>query len=145
LNRFVLDAGPLASGIVGLRHRGPSALLVIGLAAGRFEAVVCPALLGEVGRALRKPYFRERITAERVSAALGALETLSVLVDDPADPPQVLRDPKDDYLLALAREAGANAIVSSDKDLLEHPGLDPQAITAREACERLGLISGESE
>jgi hypothetical protein len=30
--------------------------------------------------------------------------------------------------------------VSGDKHLLDHPGLEPGAINAREACELLGLI-----
>jgi uncharacterized protein len=34
----------------------------------------------------------------------------------------VLRDPKDDYLVALARASDAEAIVTGDRDLLEHPG-----------------------
>ena len=52
----------------------------------------------------------------------------------------ILRDPDDDYLVALARGAGAEAIVSGDRDLLDHPGLEPPAIDARRACELLGLF-----
>jgi hypothetical protein len=44
------------------------------------------------------------------------------------------------YLVALAREAGADTIVSGDKDLLDHAGLEPPALSAREACELVGLI-----
>jgi len=51
----------------------------------------------------------------------------------------LLRDPNDDYLLVLVASAGAQAIVTDDKDLLEHPGLHPPAITARQALEQLGL------
>ena len=41
----------------------------------------------------------------------------------------------DDYLVALASEAGAEAIVSGDKDLLDHPaGARRQSTTATEAC-----------
>jgi len=62
-----------------------------------------------------------------------------VLCADPTDPPRVLRDPNDDYLLALAASSGAEAIVTGDKDLLDHPGLQPPAITARQAVEQLGV------
>lgn len=55
------------------------------------------------------------------------------------DPPSLLRDPTDDDLVALARTARARAIVTGDKDLLEHPGLHPPALTVRAACELLGL------
>lgn len=139
MKRLVLDATTLASGIAGLRHRGPSAQLVAALIAGSFEAVLCPTLLEELGRALRKPYFRERISEQQVRAALEGLTTLSVLLEDPSDPPRVLRDPTDDYLIALATTAGAEAIVTGDKDLLEHPDLRPPALTPREAVKQLGL------
>jgi hypothetical protein len=53
---------------------------------------------------------------------------------------EILRDPDDNYLVALAREAGAEAIVSGDGDLLDHAGLAPPALSAREACQLLELI-----
>jgi predicted nucleic acid-binding protein len=52
----------------------------------------------------------------------------------------VLRDPKDDYLVALAVAGRAEAIVTGDRDLLDHDGLVPPAITPRDACERFGLL-----
>jgi predicted nucleic acid-binding protein len=42
--------------------------------------------------------------------------------------------------LALASASGAEAIITGDKDLLDHAGLRPPAIEARAACERIGLI-----
>ncbi len=57
----------------------------------------------------------------------------------PADPPPLLRDPGDDYIVALAAAHEANTIVTGDRDLLEDEGLQPPAITAREACRRLAL------
>jgi predicted nucleic acid-binding protein len=62
------------------------------------------------------------------------------MLDDPADPPAVLRDPTDDYLIALARKAGAEAIVTSDGDLLDHDALSPPALDPRTACKLLALI-----
>lgn len=56
----------------------------------------------------------------------------------------MVRDPADDYLVALARVAEADAIVTGDRDLLDHAGLQPPAVTAREACARLDLLE-ESE
>ena len=60
---------------------------------------------------------------------------------DPKEPEAVLRDPKDEYLVALAKASDADAIVTGDRDLLEHPGLKPPAIGSRAACELLGLIT----
>lgn len=140
MRRLVVDANTLASGIAGLRHGRPPALLVVALEDEAFEAVVCPELLGEVRKALRKPYFRQRVEEAAVEEALAMLGAAGVMHDDPVEVEEVLRDPKDNYLLILARESGAEAIVSGDKDLLDHAGeLEPKAINAREACELLGL------
>jgi predicted nucleic acid-binding protein len=72
--------------------------------------------------------------------ALEAYSDLAVMFADPTDVEPVLRDPDDDYLLALASASGAEAIITGDKDLLDHAGLRPPAIEARAACERIGLI-----
>jgi putative PIN family toxin of toxin-antitoxin system len=101
--------------------------------------VACSHLLGEVRKTLRKPYFRKRIDKSAAEDALAMLEAAGVMRKDPKAVEEVLRDPTDDYLVALAREADAEAIVSGDKDLLDHAGLEPPAINAREACELLGL------
>ncbi len=59
------------------------------------------------------------------------------MYDDPLDPEPVLRDPRDDYLLALAHASQAEAIVTGDKELLDHADLRPPAIRAREAVDKL--------
>jgi predicted nucleic acid-binding protein len=51
--------------------------------------------------------------------------------------PHVLRDPDDDYVVALASEAGADAIVSGDLDLREAVGLPVEVLTPRETLARL--------
>jgi uncharacterized protein len=70
---------------------------------------------------------------------LRAFAELAVELPDPPPPERLLRDPRDDYLVALARAGGAAAIVSGDRDLLDHAGLSPPAIDARAACRRFQL------
>jgi predicted nucleic acid-binding protein len=70
---------------------------------------------------------------------VSTIERVAVMLDDPVDPEPVLRDSSDDYLLALARSANAEAIITGDKDLLDHAGLQPPAISAREATDRLAV------
>lgn len=141
MRRFVLDANTLASGSVDPRGESPPRLLYQELAELRFEAIVCPGLLEELAGTLRKPYFLERVGGDRgVQDIVAAITQAAILVADPVDPEPFLRDPDDDYLVALARETNAAAIVTGDKDLLDHPGLQPPAIDARTACEQLGLI-----
>ena len=59
------------------------------------------------------------------------LRAVALLVPDPEPVPAVLRDPKDDYLVELARVNAAEAIITGNRDLLEHVGLVPPALSAR--------------
>ncbi len=99
--------------------------------------VACPALIVEVRENLTEPYFRALLDQSEADQAVTAIERVAVMLDDPIDPEPVLRDSADDYLLALARSAKAETIITGDKDLLDHAGLRPPAISAREAIGRL--------
>jgi putative PIN family toxin of toxin-antitoxin system len=139
LKQLVIDPNVLLSALRGPAH-SPPALLLAAARTSEVEAVACPELIAEVARGLEKPYFNERIDAEEARESVSRIERIATMLDDPAAAEAVLRDPKDNYLVALAREAGAEAIVSGDKDLLDHWGLEPPALSAREACELAGLI-----
>lgn len=141
MKRLVVDANTLVSG-VGSRTKNTAPVLIVdAMLDTDFEAVVCPRLLAEIARGLRKPYFRKRVPAERIDGIVAAVESIATIHPDPTAIEPLLRDPDDDYLVALAHQAGADAIVTGDKDLLEHPGgLQPPAIDARAACKLLGLI-----
>jgi putative PIN family toxin of toxin-antitoxin system len=101
---------------------------------------LCPQLLAEIERALRKPYFRDLVEEREISEIVATIRDAGIVLNDPVDPPTLLRDPNDDYLVALARGADAVAIVTGDRDLLEHAGLEPPALPARAACELLDLV-----
>jgi predicted nucleic acid-binding protein len=72
--------------------------------------------------------------------AVSQIETNAVMLGDPVDPEPIIRDPNDDYIVALARKARVPLIVAADKDLLEHRGLVPPAVSLLEICELLYLI-----
>lgn len=136
---LVVDPNALASGIVDAGNGSPPKLIFDAIEEIAFEAVICPRLLGEVRKALRKPYFRKRVDEAEAAEALAMLADGGVMLEDPVEVEAILRDPDDDYLVALARAAGAEAIVSGDGHLLDHVGLEPPAISPRAACELLGL------
>ena len=140
MRRLVIDANTLASGSISPHGDSPPCLLYADLAGARFEPVVCAELLDEIGEALRKPYFSERVGESAVDDIIAGIAEAATVLEDPVDIQAVLRDPEDDYLVALAREADAEAIVTGDRDLLDHPDLDPPAISPREACELVGLL-----
>lgn len=140
MKRLVIDASTLVSGIASPHGEAPPCLIYDALTEATFDAILCPQLLTEIERALRKPYFRDLVEEREISEIVATIRDAGIVLNDPVDPPALLRDPTDDYLVALAREAGAVAIVTGDRDLLEHADLEPPALHARAACELLGLL-----
>lgn len=139
MTRLVLDTSVLLSGVVSAPTSPPAVLLAAARAA-TFEVVACPRLFSEFERGLQKPYFRSRLDSAEAAELLDALQLLFVTRPDPSVLRSVLRDPTDDYLVELAQAGGAEAIVTGDRDLLDHDGLRPPAMDARAACESLRLI-----
>ncbi len=94
-----------------------------------------PELLDEIGEALRKPYFSRRVDESAVEDLVAGIADAATVLDDPSDMEAVLRDPEDDYLLALARQGNAEAIVTGDRDLLDHADnwIHQQSALARRA------------
>lgn len=140
MKRLVIDASTLVSGITGSRSESPPCLLYDAISETSVEVVACPRLLDEIERGLRKPYFRDSIGEREIAEAISIIRDAGTMLDDPVDPPAILRDPEDDYLVALARQTNAEAIVTGDRDLLDQAGLVPRAIDARMACELLALV-----
>lgn len=101
---------------------------------GDIEAVACPLLIEEVRENIQKPYFAKRLSELEARESIDAYVDLCLILDDPETEP-LLRDADDDYLVTLARQSGAEAIVTGDGDLLDHADLDPPAIDPRAACE----------
>lgn len=104
---------------------------------GRFTLILSPLLLEELGDALGRPKFERWAGDGRGAAFIAALGTLSDQYSDPEAAPSGVRDPKDEYLVALARVTAADALVSLDLDLLEAPLDDLTICTPFEFLTRL--------
>lgn len=139
MKRLVVDASTLVSGVASRPGGGSPWLILAALLDFDFEAIVCPRLIGEFRDALTNKYFRERFDPHDLAEIVVSVEEAANRYEDPKEIATLLRDPNDDYLVALARESGADAIVTGDHDLLDHLGLEPQALDARAACKLLGL------
>jgi putative PIN family toxin of toxin-antitoxin system len=120
-----LDPGVLISGLISGKG-APRDLLWLWLE-GSFELVVCPSLLAELGRVLLRPKFRPYVTGKEVRAYVALLRRLVSLEPDPEATAGLTPDPGDDYLMALARAAKAEFIVSGDP----HPHRTQASSTAR--------------
>jgi len=102
----------------------------------RFELVVSAQLISEVAGVLARPKFDRYVTPEEVADFLDMLRSDAVVHADPAVIERATRDPHDDYLVALAKAAGA-VLVSSDRDVLEADIGDLEVLNARAFLDRL--------
>ena len=118
-------------------------LLRLGFA-GHFEIVASPMLLSEARETLLRPKFRRWLSEDMANELLTSVEGAADLVDDPSDVIAVVRDPGDDYLVALARMASADVIVSGDLDLLELPRSTVAVLAPRDLLNTLERHLGPS-
>lgn len=120
------------------RRAAPSVRAFDALLDERIEAVGCPVLLGEVAAVLGRERLRRYLSIEKARRFVADLAGVMTLAADPSAPyPAVCRDPGDAYLVALARAAVADALVTGDRDLLELDDIGVAVMTPRELVERL--------
>lgn len=83
----------------------------------------------ELTETLLRPKFRRWATENDCVVFVQSLRLTATWSADPPTIPPVVRDPNDDYLVALARHADAHVLVSGDKDLTSMPTNDPPILT----------------
>lgn len=83
-----------------------------------FRVVVSPALLAELEDVLMRPQFRRYITAQEAERAIDRIKNRSKTISTEFQVKTICRDPKDDYLLALAKAGKADLLITGDADLL---------------------------
>jgi uncharacterized protein len=133
--RFVLDANVFVSAL--LSSTGAPARLLERWLDGDFELVVSEQLLNELEATLGVPKIRKRVSASDAAEFVMLVRDVADLALDPTDPPPTRsKDPKDDYLIALAARERAR-LVSGDAHLLALEGTIP-VLTPRAALELLG-------
>ncbi len=116
--RVVIDASTLVGALLRAASVPDRAVLL-----ARARGIICLSanVEAEIRDVLARPKFRAALRPGRVEEML-ELITASALRVEPATAVRDCRDPKDNKYLELALAAGAEVIVSSDKDLL---ALDP--------------------
>jgi putative PIN family toxin of toxin-antitoxin system len=104
---------------------------------GRLQLVVSPQLLAELETVLARDKFRRWLSKDEASRFVADVRVLAEVVPDPpAMSSRTTVDPKDEFLVALARAANVVALVSGDSHLTElvelvPPVLTPSALLAR--------------
>ena len=119
MTRAVVDPSVFVSAFIGDPNAG-SGRLVDAWRKRRFILVVSPLLLAELREVLSRPKFARWAGDGRGDAYLAAFSARSEHHPDPAQPsPSRVRDPGDDYLVALMHATRADVLVSLDRDLLD--------------------------
>lgn len=134
--RAVLDPNFLVSALISQRGGAPDRI-VRAWREGAFELVVSPALIAELTDVLARPKCARQAADGRAEAYVAAIAGDAMQIPDPPDPPPVSPDPGDDYLIALARAAHADVIVSGDRHLTELADPTPPVLTPRQFAEQL--------
>lgn len=121
--RAVVDLNLFVSGLLsrlGAPHR-----LVEHLRQDSFVLVISRELRAELEEVLqREKFVRFGLTAERRSGLLSLIDAKAAYVEPDCTLPRVVRDPKDEIVLATALAGHADFLVTGDADLLvlkDHP------------------------
>jgi uncharacterized protein len=138
LRRVVFDPNVLVSGVISA-HGAPASLVDL-IDAGAVVPVVCPMLFDEWRRVLHRPKLRRYVSPDQATIYLSELAHSAEHHDDPTNPPSMSRDPDDNYLIALARTAQADALVSGDKDVTQLVLNDIPVQTPRQLLDELTVL-----
>lgn len=122
--RAVLDTNVLVSALIS--PGGGSARLLLELRSGAFELIVSPLLLAELRDVLRRDQFRRYVSEAEPDTYVELIRSEAVVRADPAPSPDPRSaDPDDEYLIDLARDARADALVTGDAHLLDLRAIIP--------------------
>ena len=127
--RAVVDVNVLVSAL--LKPDGAPAHVVRAWLAGAFELVASARLIWELADVAARPRLARRLDPLAVDALVAMLRAEAVILDDPPGERIVPADPKNDYLVALARAGAAHAIVTGDRHLLDLETLRPPTLAPR--------------
>lgn len=133
--RLVLDTNLFVAWIFRPRALSPARILD-GWAAGRLRVCVSPAVLREV----RATLGRLPASASRRDVVLELLENPGVteVLEEVADSGWRCADPDDDKFLHLALAAGADALLTSDRALLDVPDFPVPVLKSGQWLRRSG-------
>ena len=136
--RAVLDTNVLISGLIVAQ--GPPCQILDAWLESLFTLVTSLYLVEELVHVLSYPRIAERLRLdeEELAAILAALLSKAEVTSGQLRLPGVTHDPKDDPVVACAKEGEADYIVSGDQDLLvlgQYEGI--QVVTPRQFVEIL--------
>jgi putative PIN family toxin of toxin-antitoxin system len=127
----VIDPNVWIAGLIN--PYGTPARLIEAVTTETVIAVVTQRLLDELSEVLLRPKFRRWVSVADVVAFVETLGAHADLQDEPGPGEPRLRDPDDDYLVALAEAASAIPVTGDADNLdadLETPAITPRDLLA---------------
>ena len=128
--RAVIDSNVHVSALIGTGP--PTRIMAEWQGEQAFELVICPNLVREISDVCGRVHLRRRLPRAIFDEYMAALTARATQLPDPDSVESSTRDRNDDYLIALARDSGADFIVSGDRDLLEWADQHPPVISPAE-------------
>ena len=113
--KAVVDSNVIISAIIGISFT--SRQIFTAFVEGMFTPVVSDDLIKELRDVVKKPRLKKYFSPINVKRFQTLIHADAINVT-PAQTIDVCRDPKDNFILAIALEARADFIVSGDGDLL---------------------------
>lgn len=120
LIRVVVDPNVFISAQIS--SRGYPARITRAAAEKAYELIVSDQLLSELYGVLMRPRFRRYLTEDEVEDLVADLREVGTMAEEVEISRVVPKDPKDDYLVALAYASEADHLVSGDPHLAEVEG-----------------------
>jgi uncharacterized protein len=117
--RIVLDANVLVSALIS--PRGAPGEILVAWEEDRFELVVSPATLDELGRVLRYPRIQQKyqLPVDQLELFLRLITGQAILVHPAKELAVIEADPSDNRYLECAKAGDAAYLVTGDKHLLD--------------------------
>lgn len=112
--RVVVDCNVYVSLLIG----GSMVDLRDHLLSDAVELILSQRLITEIDEQTTKTKFAKYFTTDQAAALVQLLSVIGEFHTDQDHSPAISRDPDDDYLLALAKKAKADVLLTGDKDLL---------------------------
>jgi putative PIN family toxin of toxin-antitoxin system len=119
--RILLDTNLYINLLLSPHPFGTAVASVLDAARASIVELLLPAdVIAELTHVVKeREHLRRRLSSAHLEALLAEVTAIAVMVPElDFDPPAIVRDQKDDYLIALAVLHAADYIVTRDKDLL---------------------------
>lgn len=113
LKKIILDTNLWISHLISERLIQLDGLL----ANNQVQLIFSKQLLEEFVLVAQRPKFQKYFAAEDIQDLLAVFDTFGAMVEVKSEV-DICRDPKDNFLLAMAKDSEADFLITGDKDLL---------------------------